>query len=98
LLIIDDIFHSCDAQRTDQWLSVLRREQDERGLAVLVLCRSAESCAALLPTAVVSLPNRRPLAKPRPLQPVGWGMEAPAPPSYRTGKPLLQVRHLTTLR
>lgn len=98
LLIIDDIFHSCDALRTDQWLSLLRRRQEERGLAVLVMCRSAESCSALLPDQVVSLRNRRPLAQPRPFQPVGWGMDTPAAQDVRGGKPLLQVRHLTTLR
>lgn len=98
LLIIDDIFHSSDALRTDQWLSSLRREQADRGLAVLALCRSAQSCSALLPRTVVSLPGRHPLGKPHPLQPAGWGQHAPAPPSYRGGKPLLQVRHLTTLR
>jgi len=98
LLIIDDIFHSCDALRTDQWLSLLRRRIDDRGLAVLVMCRSAESCGALLPDQVVSLPNARPLAPPRPFQPVGWGVETPAAQDLRGGKPLLQVRHLTTLR
>jgi len=98
LLIIDDIFHSCDALRTDQWLSLLRRRQEERGLAVLVMCRAAESCGALLPDQVVSLPNRRPLAQPRPFQPVGWGVDTPAAQELRGGKPLLQVRHLTTLR
>ena len=98
LLIIDDIFHSCDALRTDQWLSSVRRQQEERGLAVLVSCRSAESCRALLPTQVVSLPNHRPLEPPRPLQLVGWGMEAPAQPSPHGGKPLVQVGHLSTLR
>ncbi len=98
LLIIDDIFHACDALRLDQWLSTLRREQEARDLALLVLCRSAETCRALLPSAVLSLSNRRPLGKPRPFQPAGWGQDAPAPQSYRGGKPLLQVRHLTTLR
>jgi len=97
LLIIDDIFHSCDALRTDQWLSLVRLRREDRGLAVLVLCRSAESCGAILPDRVVTLPNPRPLATPRPLQPVGWGTESPAQ-DLRGGKPLLQVRHLTTLR
>lgn len=98
LLIIDDIFDSCDALRIDQWLSVLRREQENRGLAVLVSCRTAESCAGLLPTQVVALPNRRPLGKPRPFQPVAWGIEATAAQNFREKKPLLQVRHLTTFR
>jgi len=98
LLIIDDIFHAGDAVRADQWWSEIAREQQERELAVLVLCRSAETCTALRPARVVSLNNSRPLGPLQPLRALGWGTEASTPPSVRGGKPLLQVRHLTTVR
>jgi oligopeptide/dipeptide ABC transporter ATP-binding protein len=98
LLIIDDIFHAGDAVRANQWWSEVAREQQERDLGVLVLCRSADTCTALHPARVVSLSNRRPLGPLRPLRVLGWGTEESAPPSARGAKPLLQVRHLTTVR
>lgn len=96
VLFIDDVFRSCDALRTDQWLAEVGRLQKRDGLAVVACCRSGAECAALEPEHHLELPSRDPFRF-NDAGPFPKGDDQP-PPSHSRTKPLLRLDHLTTVR
>lgn len=96
LLVLDDVLHTCDLLGSEQWFGHIRRLQDARGLAVLVLARSAGSYGSLRPQQVVPLGEHRALPTPS-------ERAFAALVSTRSGdqvesrKPMIRVEQLTVL-